>query len=131
MRKAFVLGVTLVALMFASPASAAPFVPISPQVDAEVTAAAAWCDSGDICLGQHINYGGAVFRTDRALSDLAPWGFNDKASSVCNATDTGIRLYVHKNYTGNSIRVQSGLCYRNLVTYGMNDSASSIKWDYP
>ncbi|MBO8194179.1 peptidase inhibitor family I36 protein [Streptomyces oryzae] len=87
------------------------------------------CSWGVVCLYKNhkLNKGAnaAILLTNHSLSRLGKFGFNDRATSVCNHTTRPVRLYEHDGYKGSSETVRPSEC-KNVRT-SFNDRASSVR----
>ncbi|MFJ2478564.1 peptidase inhibitor family I36 protein [Streptomyces sp. NPDC087659] len=115
---------------------------MSLGVAPEANAAAA-CYQGELCLYQHANYTGSVFKI-RAGQNIPNFGYktftngqplNDNVSSVRNLTNLVPLLYEHQNYQGFRIAIGSQTSIPDLTNYkplheviNFNDKASSVSW---
>ncbi len=79
--------------------------------------------AGDVCLFEHINYGGASLCVSARQANAMPAGWNDRVSSVKLASGFKLELYEHNNKGGRMLLLE--VSAPNLVTLGFNDRTSS------
>lgn len=75
-----------------------------------------------VTLYEHNSYGGQAFDSDRAISDLNHWNYNDMASSVRVASGYCVMLYDDGNFGGNSMEV----CGDRTEVGGLDNRISSF-----
>lgn len=78
-----------------------------------------------IALYEHDNFGGRVYRSDMAVSNLGSTGFNDKASSAI-VRNGRWQLCSDADFRGNCVMLDVGE-YQSLGSMGLNDKVSSVR----
>lgn len=81
--------------------------------------------SAQVVLFEDNNFQGRTYSTDRAVSNLAKEGFNDKASSV-DVRGGRWQLCADADFGGQCITLDAGR-YASLGAMGMNDKVSSLR----
>jgi len=62
--------------------------------------------AGDVCLFEHINYGGASLCVSASQANAMPAGWNDRVSSVKLASGVKLELYERNNKLGRMLALE-------------------------
>jgi hypothetical protein len=89
-----------------------------------------------VCISADYQYRLPSYRMTGPRSDLVPYGWDNRASSVCNASGGTVVLRQHQHYAGFGLILRNGRCYPDLRQWdlGYGDSrswdnvVSSIEW---
>lgn len=116
----------LVASLNVIAAQSAPAQPTSVNVDQGRGVGA--CPSNRFCL--YANYGynntsGLILKTDESIRNLGNYGFNDRASSIVNNTNSVVQVYWDYDFGGEWLTYYPG--DRGDVPSRWNDVISSVR----
>jgi uncharacterized protein YcfJ len=89
------------------------------------TLLAAWNASAQVTLYEYEGLRGQVFTADRPITDLARYGFNDRASSIVVQRGQW-EVCEHQNFQGRCMTLRPGQ-YPSLAAMGMNNKVSSFR----
>jgi hypothetical protein len=88
------------------------FVPIA---FADMGAQYLACEAREICMWWDVNYGRWFEEWTYPVADLEPYGWDNKAGTVCNNSGDRIGFKQFKNYDGLTLYLNSGYCWPNLT----------------